>query len=584
MPAATPFVSFQVAFPFSGQARTHGGLSHCMQGRGRKLRVTAGYVPRSESKTGRYWSFGGSLFSEMHATVQAWHPTHLRTSRSIAQRRFSGGFSRARTRSSCIVTRMSFCMFGSPSKLAHGRYRPDRREGTPRVRGFFAFGCGHLSHLAAGASRPTSREVYMICDTRGRVAGACGGMGMRAAFAGIGIGKRLGLAFGLLIAFLVGVGALAVERMQTLDESLTRVADVNWAKARLAQRALLAANDTSLRLNHAFLEMDREAAQKDFGIIDENRRTIEDSLEQASKLATDDAGQKLLEAARESWRAYGAAAQSAKELLDQDKLSDAQRKLTSEVVPLLHGLVDAFSAFANHQGDLIERARTEGHERYYAGRALVVALIVLASLAAVVVAVLVTRSISKPVLQAVTAAEQIAGGDFSFEIRGGGQDEAGRLLEAMRKMTDDLVRVLADVRTAAGTLGDASGQVAAASSALSEGTSAQAQGVQVTTELLSRMRAAITRNAASSRRMEEMATGSARDAEAGGEAVAKTVETMRAIAERTSVVEEIAYQTNLLALNAAIEAARAGAHGRGFAVVASEVRKLAERSQAAAKE
>ncbi|HEX9240932.1 MAG TPA: methyl-accepting chemotaxis protein [Anaeromyxobacter sp.] len=407
---------------------------------------------------------------------------------------------------------------------------------------------------------------------------------MRAAFAGIGIGKRLGLAFGLLIAFLVGVGALAVERMQTLDESLTRVADVNWAKARLAQRALLAANDTSLRLNHAFLEMDREAAQKDFGIIDENRRTIEDSLEQASKLATDDAGQKLLEAARESWRAYGAAAQSAKELLDQDKLSDAQRKLTSEVVPLLHGLVDAFSAFANHQGDLIERARTEGHERYYAGRALVVALIVLASLAAVVVAVLVTRSISQPVLQAVTAAEQIAGGDFSFEIRGGGQDEAGRLLEAMRKMTDDLVRVLADVRTAAGTLGDASGQVAAASSALSEGTSAQAQGVQVTTELLSRMRVAITRNAASSRRMEEMATGSARDAEAGGEAVAKTVETMRAIAERTSVVEEIAYQTNLLALNAAIEAARAGAHGRGFAVVASEVRKLAERSQAAAKE
>src|SRR6266568_4037285 len=504
MPAATPFVSFQVAFPFSGQARTHGGLSHCMHGRGRKLRVTAGYVPRSESKTGRYWSFGGSLFSEMHATVQAWHPTHLRTSRSIAQRRFSGGFSRARTRSSCIVTRMSFCMFGSPSKLAHGRYRPDRREGTPRVRGFFAFGCGHLSHLAAGASRPTSREVYMICDTRGRVAGACGGMGMRAAFAGIGIGKRLGLAFGLLIAFLVGVGA----------------------------------------------------------------RTIEDSLEQASKLATDDAGQKLLEAARESWRAYGAAAQSAKELLDQDKLSDAQRKLTSEVVPLLHGLVDAFSAFANHQGDLIERARTEGHERYYAGRALVVALIVLASLAAVVVAVLVTRSISKPVLQAVTAAEQIAGGDFSFEIRGGGQDEAGRLLEAMRKMTDDLVSVLADVRTAAGTLGDASGQVAAASSALSEGTSAQAQGVQVTTELLSRMRAAITRNAASSRRMEEMATGSARDAEAGGEAVAKTVETMRAIAERTSIVEALAYQTNLLALNAAIEAARAGEPGRGFAVVA----------------
>jgi len=407
---------------------------------------------------------------------------------------------------------------------------------------------------------------------------------MLGAMDGIAMGKRLALAFGVLIAFLVGVGALAVERMQTLDESLTHVADVNWAKARLTQRALLAANDTSLRLNHAFLQMDREAAQKDFATIDENRRKIDDALERVAQLSSDDAGQRLLEAARASWRAYGTAALASKDLLDQDKLSDAQRKLTDEVVPLLGALIDAFSAYASHQGELIELARTQGHERYYAGRALVLALIVIASLAAIVIATLVTRSISRPVLQAVTAAERIARGDFSFEIRGGGGDEAGRLLVAMRKMTEDLVRVLGDVRGSADTLGDASGQVAAASRSLSEGASAQAQGVQVTNELLGNMRSAITRNAASSRRMEEMAVGSARDAEAGGEAVAKTVETMRNIAERTSIIEEIAYQTNLLALNAAIEAARAGAHGRGFAVVAAEVRKLAERSQDAAKE
>ncbi len=407
---------------------------------------------------------------------------------------------------------------------------------------------------------------------------------MLSAASGLGMGKRLALAFGLLIAFLVGVGALAVERMQTLDESLTHVADVNWAKARLMNRALLAANDTSLRLNRAFLAMDREAVQKDFRAIDENQQAIDDALSKVAQLASDDAGQRLLGTASEAWRSYRAAAQSSKDLLDHDKLSDAQRKLTDEVVPLLNGLIDSFSAFANHQGELIELARTQGHERYYAGRALVVGLIALASIAAAVIAVLVTRSVSRPVLQAVGAAERIAGGDFSFEILGGGSDEAGRLLVAMRKMTQDLGRVLGDVRGSADTLGDASAQVAAASRGLSDGATAQAEGVQVTNDLLAQMREAITRTAASSRRMEEMAVGSARDAEAGGEAVAKTVETMRAIAERTTIVEEIAYQTNLLALNAAIEAARAGAHGRGFAVVAAEVRKLAERSQVAAKE
>jgi methyl-accepting chemotaxis protein len=81
-----------------------------------------------------------------------------------------------------------------------------------------------------------------------------------------------------------------------------------------------------------------------------------------------------------------------------------------------------------------------------------------------------------------------------------------------------------------------------------------------------------------------MSVRSAHDAEESGQAVVKTVEAMKSIAEKISIIEEIAYQTNLLALNAAIEAARAGDHGRGFAVVATEVRKLAERSQVAAKE
>ncbi len=98
------------------------------------------------------------------------------------------------------------------------------------------------------------------------------------------------------------------------------------------------------------------------------------------------------------------------------------------------------------------------------------------------------------------------------------------------------------------------------------------------------MSATIAQNAENSRVMEQIAAKGARDAEQSGAAVAETIASMRSIAERISIVEDIAFQTNLLALNAAIEAARAGDSGRGFAVVASEVRKLAERSQTAAKE
>ncbi|MCU1349652.1 MAG: methyl-accepting chemotaxis sensory transducer, partial [Acidobacteria bacterium] len=91
-------------------------------------------------------------------------------------------------------------------------------------------------------------------------------------------------------------------------------------------------------------------------------------------------------------------------------------------------------------------------------------------------------------------------------------------------------------------------------------------------------------NADSSRQTEAMAKKGSRDAEESGAAVRETVDAMKTIAEKISIIEEIAYQTNLLALNAAIEAARAGDHGRGFAVVATEVRKLAERSQKASRE
>ncbi len=179
-------------------------------------------------------------------------------------------------------------------------------------------------------------------------------------------------------------------------------------------------------------------------------------------------------------------------------------------------------------------------------------------------------------------ADGISKGDLRSDVSP--RSERDALGNALLRMTDNLRRTIREVRTGIRLLSAASSQVASTSQSLSNGTGDQAASVEEATSSLEEMTASIAQNASSSRQMEKMAIRGADDAEAGAAAVAETLGAMREIAERISIVEEIAYQTNLLALNAAIEAARAGDHGRGFSVVAAEIRRLAERAQGAAKE
>jgi len=200
------------------------------------------------------------------------------------------------------------------------------------------------------------------------------------------------------------------------------------------------------------------------------------------------------------------------------------------------------------------------------------------------VVMLVIRSMVIPLQEAVDISNLMAKGDLSKDITVRSKDEVGQLSQAMSNMVSELRRVVGEVRQASEQVAAGSEELSASSIELSQGATEQASSVEEVSASMEEMTSSIGQNAENAQTTNSMTIQAATDTESGGQAVIKTVDAMKQIAERILIVEEIARQTNLLALNAAIEAARAGEHGKGFAVVAAEVRKLAERSGTAAAE
>jgi methyl-accepting chemotaxis protein len=405
------------------------------------------------------------------------------------------------------------------------------------------------------------------------------------------IGARLGGGFALVLALLAAVLGLGLSSMASIGAISDDIVNNHSRKVTAANEMVnnfrdIAAINTMLVL-----------VQDDAGLNQQKDRLTK-AREQYGKakkrLASFDLGDKekgLLAKLDEKLATAVPASNKVMELRMKGNFQDATEFLMVTSTPATMATVYVIDEIVAYEAQEAAKAGEKAKVEYSDARRLMLVLGALAMVLGGIAAWFITRTITRPINEAVKVAETVAAGDLTSHITASAKDETGRLLQALQKMNDSLVNIVGEVRSGTETMATASSQIAAGNLDLSSRTEQQASSLEETASSMEELTSTVKQNADNARQANQLAQSASEVAVKGGIVVAQVVDTMASINESSKkivdiigVIDGIAFQTNILALNAAVEAARAGEQGRGFAVVASEVRNLAQRSAAAAKE